>query len=70
MHVLEGFRTTVLGRAHVGVGHPEGRGEGGWLRVHMPIAIGHGHIGIAPEAAPGLAMEGRAVSAKLDSDLR
>jgi hypothetical protein len=30
MHVLESFRTTVLGRArdgraHVGIGHPDGR---------------------------------------------
>ncbi|MFO1140731.1 MAG: hypothetical protein U1E41_16810 [Paracoccus sp. (in: a-proteobacteria)] len=40
------------------------------LRVHMPIAIGHGHIGIAPKAAPNLATEGRAVSVGLDSDLR
>lgn len=40
------------------------------LGRHMPVARGHRHLGIMPEVAPDLAMDGRAVPAKLRRDLR
>ncbi len=43
---------------------------GHMLGIHVPVSRRHRHLGVVPETAPHLAVDGRTVATELDCDLR